>query len=53
MALVVALTLMAVPWVLPVPAWSAYVVAGVVAFGVVCYLGKLLYDTLFFEHYWP
>jgi hypothetical protein len=25
----------------------------VVVFGVVVALGKLLYDTLFYDHYWP
>lgn len=24
-----------------------------VTFGVVVVLGKLLYDTLFYDHYWP
>jgi hypothetical protein len=52
-ALAVTVVLMFVPWVLPVPLWWAYTVVPVAVFGVIVYLGKLLYDTLFYNHYWP
>jgi membrane protein YdbS with pleckstrin-like domain len=52
-ALVLAAGLMFVPWVLPVPPLWAYTVVPVTVFGVIVYLGKLLYDTLFYNHYWP
>jgi len=35
------------------PAWLADVQAPVVVFLLVCYIGKLLYDTLFYDHYVP
>ncbi len=52
-ALAVAFVLMSVPWVIAVPIWWAYIVVPVVVFGTICYLGKTLYDTLFYDHYWP
>lgn len=33
------------------PAWYAYVQVPAAVFLLVCYLGKLLYDTLFYERY--
>jgi len=33
------------------PAWLSTVQAPVVVFVLVCYIGKLLYDTLFYDHY--
>ncbi len=33
------------------PRWFAYGEVPVLVFLLVCYLGKLLYDTLFYDHY--
>ena len=40
---------------LPLGPWRRYQLLkdGVVGFLLVSYLGKLLFDTLFFDHYWP
>lgn len=41
---------------IPLPMLSASVLSyrqALVVFGVVIALGKLLYDTLFYDHYWP
>jgi len=41
---------------IPLPMLPASVLTyrqAVVVFGVVVTLGKLLYDTLFYDHYWP
>lgn len=40
----------------PLPMLPASVLGyrqALVVFGVVVVLGKLLYDTLFYDHYWP
>lgn len=52
-ALGVALLFILLP--LPLGPWRRYelVKDGLVAFVLVCYLGKLLYDTLFYDRYWP
>ena len=50
-----------VAWVLataPLPSmtaqtWVAYVQVPVAIFLLICYLGKLLIDTFFFDHYRP
>jgi uncharacterized integral membrane protein len=50
-----------VAWVLasvPVPVvpsdlWVAYVQVPLVIFVLICYIGKLLIDTLFYDHYRP
>ncbi len=50
-----------VAWVLataPLPAmtaqtWIAYVQVPIVIFLLICYLGKLLIDTFFYDHYHP
>ncbi|MGQ9879467.1 MAG: hypothetical protein ACUVSV_01210 [Armatimonadota bacterium] len=41
---------------IPLPMLPASVLGyrqALVVFGVVIALGKLLYDTLFYDHYWP
>ncbi|GIV19438.1 MAG: hypothetical protein KatS3mg023_1189 [Armatimonadota bacterium] len=41
---------------IPLPMLPASVLTyrqALVVFGVVVALGKLLYDTLFYDHYWP
>ncbi len=51
----------AVAWVIatvPLPQvapymWFAYVQVPVAIFLLICYLGKLLIDTLFYDHYRP
>jgi hypothetical protein len=35
------------------PAWVGNVQSPLVVFLLVCYIGKLLYDTLFYDHYLP
>jgi hypothetical protein len=35
------------------PAWLDQLQQPIVAFVLICYIGKLLYDTLFFDHYRP
>jgi len=49
----VAVGLLIIVALLPVwtPCWFAYFQVPVVVFPFVCYLGKLLYDTLFYNHY--
>ncbi|MCS6950308.1 MAG: hypothetical protein RMM06_07270 [Armatimonadota bacterium] len=42
--------------VVPLPLVPASVLTyrqALVVFGIVVALGKLLYDTLFYDHYWP
>jgi len=52
-ALVVALLFFLLP--LPIPLGREVRLAkdALVALILVCFLGKLLYDTLFYDHYWP
>ncbi|MCS6829242.1 MAG: hypothetical protein RMM08_08560 [Armatimonadota bacterium] len=41
---------------IPLPMLPASVLTyrqALVVFGIVVALGKLLYDTLFYDHYWP
>lgn len=40
---------------LPHLPWKRYQLleVGLMAFILICYLGKLLYDTLFYDRYWP
>jgi hypothetical protein len=33
------------------PPWVAKIQQPVIVFLLVCYIGKLLYDTLFYDHY--
>jgi hypothetical protein len=50
-ALAVAIILLPLPWW--TPAWVAYVQVPATVFLLICYVGKLLYDTLFYNRYWP
>lgn len=50
-AVVVGLLIIVAPLPVWTPHWFAYFQVPVVVFLFVCYLGKLLYDTLFYNHY--
>jgi hypothetical protein len=50
---VVAIILMLVPLPLWTPWWFAYFQVPVVMFLFICYIGVLLYDTLFYNRYLP
>ncbi len=50
-ALALAVMLLPLPWW--TPTCLAYVQVPVVVFVLICYVGKLLYDTLFYNRYWP
>ncbi len=50
-ALAVVITLLPQPGSLP--SWLEAVWMPVVIFLLLCYTGKLLYDTLFYDHYRP
>jgi len=52
-AIAIALGMLIIVAPLPVwtPRWFAYFQVPVVVFLFVCYLGKLLYDTLFYNRY--
>ncbi len=52
-ALLVGILLMLLPLPLPAHPRAELVKNGVVVFLLVTYLGKLLYDTLFYDRYWP
>ena len=52
-ATALALAIMLVPLLWWTPAWLAYVQTPAAVFLLICYLGKLLYDTLFYDRYWP
>lgn len=52
-ALVVGLLLMLLPVPLPAHPRVELIKNGIVSFLLVCYLGKLLYDTFFYRRYWP
>ncbi|OGO41454.1 MAG: hypothetical protein A2Z04_06830 [Chloroflexi bacterium RBG_16_57_9] len=51
LALAIAATLMFAPIFRLTPRWFAFGVVPVVVFLLICYIGKLLYDTLFFDRY--
>lgn len=38
---------------IPAPQWFAYVQVPVVVFVLICYIGKLLIDTFFYDRYKP
>ena len=38
---------------IPAAKWFAYVQVPVVVFVMLCYIGKLLIDTFFYDHYQP
>ncbi len=50
-----AVTLLFILLLTPLLPWKHYklVADGVVAFLLICYLGKLLFDTLLYDRYWP
>jgi hypothetical protein len=39
--------------VIPTHLWVAFVQVPVVIFFLICYIGKLLIDTFFYDHYRP
>jgi len=49
-ALALAIMLFPLPWW--TPAWLPYVQVPATVFLLICYVGKVLYDTLFFNRYW-
>jgi len=53
LALAIAVALMFAPTFHMTPRWFAFGVVPVVVFLLICYIGKLLYDTLFFDRYKP
>ena len=53
LATAVAVTIMLLPTPGQFPAWVAAVQMPLTVFLLVCYLGKLLYDTLFYNRYLP
>jgi uncharacterized membrane protein len=52
-AVIIAIIVMALPPPDGFPQWLSKVQVPVVIFVFICYIGKLLYDTLFYDHYWP
>ncbi|MFQ5854361.1 MAG: hypothetical protein ACE5LU_01775 [Anaerolineae bacterium] len=48
-ALALAVMVLPLPWW--TPAWLAYVQVPVAVFLLICYLGKMLFDTLFYSRY--
>ena len=53
MATAVAVIVLLLPPPPELPAWLAKVQMPLTIFVLVCYIGKLLFDTLFFNHYQP
>jgi len=54
LATVVAWVLATVPWPGVAPQnWVAFVQVPIVVFLFICYIGKVLIDTLFYNHYQP
>jgi fumarate reductase subunit C len=53
LATVLALAIMLVPAPPGTPEWVAFVQVPVVMFFLVIFIGKTLYDTFFYNHYWP
>lgn len=53
MATAVAVIVMLLPPPPQFPAWVAEVQMPLTVFVLVCYCGKLLFDTLFYDHYQP
>ncbi len=51
LAVIVVFLLAHVPLPHQTPAWFAFVEAPILVFALLCYMGKLLYDTLFYDHY--
>ncbi|MBI2304283.1 MAG: hypothetical protein HYU86_05995 [Chloroflexi bacterium] len=48
-----AMAIMFVPLPEEWPQWASWAQVGVAALVIVIILGKLLYDTLFYDRYWP
>ena len=53
LAMLVAIVVMLLPLPSGAPAWLSERHVPIIVFLLVCYIGKLLYDTLFYDHYWP
>lgn len=53
LALAIAVVMMTIPTFRLTPHWFAFRVVPLVVFLLICYIGKLLYDTLFFDRYQP
>ncbi len=53
MATAVAIIILLLPPPPQLPVWVARVQMPLTIFVLVCYTGKLLYDTLFYDHYQP
>lgn len=53
LAVMLAAAVMMLPSPESMPAWLAWVEGPVIVFVLICYLGKVLYDTLFYDHYRP
>jgi len=55
--IVLATALAGIIVLLPAPAemplWLGNLLVAVVVFVLICYIGKTLIDTLFYDHYWP
>ena len=52
-AVVLAMTIMLLPPPQGFPGWVGKVQQPLAVFLLICYIGKLLYDTLFYDHYLP
>lgn len=52
-ALFLSLLVLVLPLPVGVPEWAPAAQQAVAALLFVCLAGKLLYDTLFYDHYWP
>ena len=50
-AAALAMTIMLLPPPQGFPAWVGKVQQPLAVFVLICYIGKLLYDTLFYDHY--
>lgn len=53
LALFIAALVMLLPLPEDAPGWLVSNHIPVVVFVLLCYMGKLLYDTLFYDHFWP
>ena len=53
LATALAVIIMALPTPDGLPLWLSNFHVPIVVFLLVCYIGKTLFDTLFYNHYWP
>ncbi len=53
LALAIAVAIMIIPTIRLTPRWFAFGVVPVTVFLLICYTGKLLYDTFFYDRYRP